>query len=167
MSVKTIPLAILFAMVLTGIFTGHLSPATAAGEPSIGRQGRGPAFSGITATANNAETVTMNPAGMTRLQDSSWHVSLTSFYLENSSEFTAENVQVKQTTDNDSSLFLPALYYAQPINDRWYVGIGPSAVAGLGASYGDAFFAGLAMGLVSQSDLASEWVRMVSLATVR
>ena len=31
----------------------------------------------------------------------------------------------------------------------------------IGASYGDAFFAGLAMGLVSQPDLESEWVRMV------
>jgi xylulokinase len=30
----------------------------------------------------------------------------------------------------------------------------------IGASYGDAFFAGLATGLVSRSDLKSEWVRI-------
>ncbi len=31
----------------------------------------------------------------------------------------------------------------------------------VGAAYGDAFFAGLATGLVSRSDLESSWVRMV------
>jgi len=126
MKYSRIALTIVFVLVLTGLLDGVTSSALAAG----------PAFSGITAKADTAETVFLNPAGMTRLKRPSFYGNPMILYTENSTEITAEGVEGKQKTDDDSVMFLPGLYYSRPLNDRWYVGIGPSAASGFGATYG-------------------------------
>lgn len=122
-----IALIIAFTLVLVGLLPGVSSPTQAAG----------PAFTGITATADTAETVYLNPAGMTRLKRPSFYGNPMILYTENSTEITVEGVKGKQKIDDDSVMFLPGLYYCRPLNDRWSVGIGPNAASGLGTSYGD------------------------------
>lgn len=97
----------------------------------------GPAFSGLTATADSAETVTANPAGMTRFKKPEFYAAPMLLYTESKTEFTAGETGEKQTTDNDSLIVAPGLYYLRPLNDRWAIGIGPNAVMGLGATYDD------------------------------
>lgn len=117
------PLTLIFA----GILAGFSSSALAAG----------PAFTGLAANADTAETVYLNPAGMTRLKQPSWYGNPMLMYTESKTEFTAEGQQGKKEIDDDSVLFLPGIYYARPINDKWFVGIGPNAATGLGSSYDD------------------------------
>jgi len=127
MKYAKIGLIIVFVLVLTGFFNGMSSSALAAG----------PAFSGITASADTAETVYLNPSGMTRLKRPSFYVSSMILYTESSTEITAEGVEGKQKLEDDSVYFLPGLYYSRPLSDRWYVGIGPNAASGFGTTYGD------------------------------
>jgi long-chain fatty acid transport protein len=58
-------------------------------------------------------------------------------YTENSTELTVEGIEGKRKIDDDDVMFLPGLYYCRPLNDRWFVGIGPNAATGFGTSYGD------------------------------
>ena len=119
-----IALIIVFTLVLAGLVAGVSSPTLAAG----------PAFSGITATADTAETVYLNPAGMTRLKGPSFFGNPMILYTDNSTEITVEGVEGKNKIDDDSVMFLPGLYYCRPLNDRWSIGIGPNAATGLGTS---------------------------------
>lgn len=121
-----IVLVIVFVLALTGLLGGMSSSVLAAG----------PAFSGIAANADTAETVYLNPAGMTRLKQPSIYMSPMILYTENSTEITAEGGG-EQTIDDDSVMFLPGLYYSRPVSENWYVGIGPNAASGFGTSYGD------------------------------
>ena len=127
MKYTKIVLLIFFVLVLTGLLDGVSSSVMAAG----------PAFTGITAKADTAETVYLNPAGMTRLKRPSFYGNPMILYTENSTEITVEGVEGKQKIDDDSFYFLPGLYYSRPLSDRWYVGIGPNAASGFGTSYGD------------------------------
>ncbi len=97
----------------------------------------GPAFSGIAATADTAETVANNPAGMMRLEKPSIYGNPLIIYTESETETTSSGTGRKQKIENDSVMALPGLYYAYPINDRWAIGIGPNAATGLGATYDD------------------------------
>ncbi|MBW1753605.1 MAG: outer membrane protein transport protein, partial [Deltaproteobacteria bacterium] len=127
MKYTKIALIIVVVMMLTGFLHGMPSSVIAAG----------PAFSGIAANADTAETVYLNPAGMTRLKRPSFYVSPMILYTESSTEITAEGVEGKQKIEDDSVYFLPGLYYSRPVSENWYVGIGPNAASGFGTSYGD------------------------------
>jgi len=110
-----------------GILVGVYSPVLAVG----------PAFTGLVAKADSAETVYVNPAGMTRLRQQAWYASSQVIYTENSTEFTVQGQSGTQKIKTDGFVFLPGLYYVKPLNERWAIGIGPNAASGLGASYGD------------------------------
>jgi long-chain fatty acid transport protein len=99
----------------------------------------GPAFSGIAAKADTAETVYLNPAGMTRLTRPSWYGNPMIMYTESNTEVTIENegVQGKRKLEEDGVMLLPGIYYSRPVNNSWYIGIGPNAASGIGASYGN------------------------------
>ena len=97
----------------------------------------GPAFSGMTANADTAETVATNPAGMMRLDRPSFYANPMVIYTDSETEITAGNSGQSQTVSNDSWFAMPGIYYARPVGDRWAIGIGPNAATGLGASYGD------------------------------
>ena len=93
-----IGLKIVFTLVLAGLVMGGSSPSLATG----------PAFTGFAAKADTAETVFLNPAGMTRLERPSFYGNPLILYTENSTEITAEGVEGKRTLDDDSVMFLPA-----------------------------------------------------------
>lgn len=95
----------------------------------------GPAFSGITANADSAETVVNNPAGMTRLKRPSVFGNPLIFYTHSKDEVTAKSTGQKRSNSDDSVFAGPGLYYASPLGDRWAAGIGPYAAMGLGASF--------------------------------
>jgi long-subunit fatty acid transport protein len=60
----------------------------------------GPAFSGIAATADSAETTVNNPAGMTRLKEASFYGNPSVIYTRNKTEVTLEtNGQKSISTD--------------------------------------------------------------------
>ena len=85
-------LIIVVVLMITGLLGRMSSPVMAAG----------PAFSGITATADTAETVYLNPAGMTRLKEPSFYGNPMTLYTESSTEITAEGVAGKQKIEDDS-----------------------------------------------------------------
>jgi long-chain fatty acid transport protein len=120
-------LSIVFVSILSGFVPGVSTLALAVG----------PAFTGLSAKADTAETVYLNPAGMARLKQPSLYGNLMILYTENSTEFTVGGNEAKQKIENDGTMMLPSLYYAYPLNDHWSIGIGPNAASGLGASYGD------------------------------
>jgi long-chain fatty acid transport protein len=97
----------------------------------------GSGFSGITASADSAETVVSNPAGMTRLRQPSLYGNLMVAYSRDKDQTTVQNTGQKQSSSDDSTVLIPAFYYVHPLGERWAVGIGPDAVAGLGASFDD------------------------------
>jgi long-chain fatty acid transport protein len=111
---------------VAGILACSSFPAVAAG----------PAFTGLAAKADTAETVFLNPAGMSRMTKPVWYGNPQVMYTESNTEFTAAGGG-KQTIEDDGFIFLPGLYYVRPLNDKWAVGIGPNAATGLGTTYND------------------------------
>lgn len=97
----------------------------------------GPAASGIAAKADTAETVSLNPAGMTRLDKASWYGNPMVMISKNKTRISVDGNPVDRAIEDSSAAFLPGMYYVRPINDRWSVGIGPNAGSGFGTSYGD------------------------------
>jgi len=97
----------------------------------------GPAFSGIVATADSAETTVANPAGMTRLKQGSVYGNPLILYTKSKTEASVEGTGQKKTSSDDSWIFLPGFYYATPVGDRWAIGVGPYAALGIGVSYDD------------------------------
>jgi long-chain fatty acid transport protein len=97
----------------------------------------GPAFSGITANADSAETVLNNPAGMTRLKEPSVYGNPMAFYTRSKDEVTVRSTGQTRSSGDESIFAMPGFYYARPVGERWAVGIGPNAAMGLGASFED------------------------------
>jgi len=99
----------------------------------------GPAFTGLAAKADSAETVMLNPAGMARLNNPAWFGNPQVMYTDNSTEFAVGGQNVGSTIDDDGVIFLPGIYYVRPLNDKWSIGIGPSGATGLGYIYNDSW----------------------------
>lgn len=97
----------------------------------------GPAFTGLAAKADTAETVYLNPAGMALMKKTAWYGNPQVIYTDSSTKFTVQGQSSEQTIDDDGFIFMPGLYYVRPINERWAFGIGPNAATGLGATYND------------------------------
>ena len=97
----------------------------------------GPAFTGLAAKADTAETVYLNPAGMSRMNESAWYGNVMVMYTESGTEFSIPGQPNTQNVEDDGFIFLPGLYYVRPLNERWAVGIGPNAATGLGTTYND------------------------------
>lgn len=98
--------------------------------------GAGPAFTGVAATADTAETAASNPAGMARLEKSSFYGSPMVVFTTSETEFMSQNLG-SGSVKSDSVILVPGFYYVRPLNEKWAIGIGPSGASGLGSSYGD------------------------------
>lgn len=96
----------------------------------------GPAFSGLAATADSAETVASNPAGMARLTESSFFGNPMVVVTKSETDFSSESGG-SGSVDSDSVIVVPGFYYVRPLNDKWTFGIGPNGASGIGTSYGD------------------------------
>ncbi len=116
-----------FTFAIAGIMALISFPASAAG----------PAFTGIAAKADTAETVYLNPAGMSRMKEPAWYGNPQIMYMDSVTEFTVQGQKGKNKIEDDGFIFLPGLYYVRPLNDKWSFGIGPNAASGMGTTYND------------------------------
>jgi long-chain fatty acid transport protein len=95
------------------------------------------AFSGITASANSAETANNNPAGMARLKSPT---STASLALANGfGEFNVDQAQSSPGGDPDnefSPVLIPQGYHVRPLNEDLTAGISLTVPSGFGSSYG-------------------------------
>ena len=97
----------------------------------------GPAQSGLFAPANNAMTAAANPAGLTRLERTEWLGQLVIFGSESTFETTSDSYPGVTVEEDDGSLFVPFVYYARPLNEKWTVGASFTAPGGFGEDLDD------------------------------
>ncbi len=96
-----------------------------------------PAFSGRVAAADSAETAASNPAGMTRLGESSASVQL--MVAQSFGKFKVDDNGTTVSggnPDDKSPLAIPFGYYVKQIDDHWHAGISLTVPNGFGADYG-------------------------------
>ena len=96
----------------------------------------GPAFSGVTARANNASTVFWSPAGINRLDQRELVVGATLGVTQSKFEVDQSNRSGGDADSDTTLLAIPSFYYAHPINDRWRVGASLTVPSGFGNEYG-------------------------------
>jgi long-chain fatty acid transport protein len=109
----------------------------AAGAPLKAGAANGPAMTGLFASADDAETAATNPAGLTRLHQAEWVGGLSAFYSASDFTTTAQSVDGSFTNSSSSSLAIPSIYYARPINSDLTFGISLTVPSGLGSDPGD------------------------------
>lgn len=98
----------------------------------------GPGFSGLTASADNADTAYSNPAGLTRLPDTELDTVVTFAYSASKFELKEGTTASGGDPDDDPSFFvIPALYMSKPIGERFRVGFSLNVPSGVGTDYGD------------------------------
>lgn len=98
----------------------------------------GPALSGLTASATDASTAYMNPAGLTRLP----HTQIVGLA---SIGYTVSEFEVKPGTtmaggdpeDDKSFVLIPAFYLSKPLGDKLRFGFTLNIPSGLGSDFGD------------------------------
>ena len=89
--------------------------------------GLGRAFAGEAAVADNASVLARNPAAMSRFDKA--EISVVGSYIAANSDIHGVNDPIKNTPSrldsNDiiNHAFVPAMYYIQPINEQWAVGL--------------------------------------------
>ena len=104
--------------------------------------GLGNAFAGAAATAEDANTVWHNPAGLARLNfpqvETAIHVIIPSAKFQNANSQAAALQPLGGTGgDAGGAAFVPNLYGSMAINDRIHVGIGVNVPFGLKTEYDD------------------------------
>ncbi len=114
---------------ILGVLAGLLaSPMAFAG---------GPAFTGLFATANDAETVFANPAGMSLLEGE--HKTGSLIYVHSWGKFDVDenNTDVDGGSPRDpQAAVIPSAYYARPIGDKWMAGVSFNIPTGFGSFNG-------------------------------
>lgn len=97
-----------------------------------------PAFSGLAATADDAESALTNPAGMTRLDRPT--ASLGGLLAQGFGSFEIdEGLTTVDGGDPDSSstpVVVPSAYYVRPVGERWRAGISLTVPSGFGSDNG-------------------------------
>ncbi len=104
--------------------------------------GLGNAYAGAAATAEDANTIWHNPAGLARLNfpqgEAAINVIIPSAKFQNANSQAAALQPLGGTGgDAGSAAFVPNLYASMPINDRIHVGIGVNVPFGLKTEYDD------------------------------
>jgi long-chain fatty acid transport protein len=104
--------------------------------------GLGNAFAGAAATAEDANTVWHNPAGLARLNfpqvEQAIHVIIPSAKFHNAGSQAAALQPLGGTGgDAGGAAFVPNLYGSMAVNSQWHVGIGINAPFGLKTEYDD------------------------------
>lgn len=96
-----------------------------------------PGISGIRATADDAMTVSSNAAAMVNLTRAEL---LGRFFITDSdstwdSELTG--LGERESDDDSGNLYIPSLFFARPVHDRWWVGASLVVPAGFGDDFPD------------------------------
>lgn len=111
-------------------------PMFVACSPAFGQAG--PAATGLAATASNAETVYLNPAGMTRLDGMQVSVAPSIAYYNNEFRILPGSTESAGTSIKDSGFAgIPSAALSYQINDRWWAGIGLTIPVGIGSDWPD------------------------------
>jgi long-chain fatty acid transport protein len=97
----------------------------------------GPAMTGLFASADDAVTAATNPAGLTRIHEAEWVGGIRAFYTASDFTTSVQSVGATSSSSTNSSLAIPALYYARPVNDDLTLGASLTVPSGLGANPGD------------------------------
>jgi long-chain fatty acid transport protein len=123
--------ACLFSLPLcvAAVWTAGLAPKAAAAD--------GPAMSGLFATADDAVTAATNPAGLTRLHEAEWVGGIQAFYAASDFNTSAQSLGGSLSSSSSSTLAIPALYYAHPVNENLTLGASLTVPSGLGSNPGD------------------------------
>jgi long-chain fatty acid transport protein len=97
----------------------------------------GPAFSGIFASADSAETVYNNPAGMTRLKGT--QMTGQAIFIKGFSKFEVDegltSADGGNPRDSDPAI-VPAFYYQREYRDDWRLGASVNIPTGFGSNNG-------------------------------
>lgn len=102
-----------------------------------GAHAGGPAFSGLFASADSAETVYNNPAGMARLDGR--HLTNQVIFIIPMSEFEVDEDLTTTEGGNPrkpDSAFVPAVYYQDEFADDWRWGVSLNVPSGFGSNNG-------------------------------
>ena len=104
--------------------------------------GLGNAFAGAAATAEDANTVWHNPAGLARINfpqvEQALHVVIPSAKFQNASSVNATLQPLGGTGGNaGGAAFIPNLYGSMAINKDWHIGIGINVPFGLKTDWDD------------------------------
>ncbi len=104
--------------------------------------GLGNAFAGAAATAEDANTVWHNPAGLARLNfpqvEQAIHVIIPSAKFQNANSQAALGQPLGGSGgDAGGAAFVPNLYGSMAINNEWHVGIGINVPFGLKTDWDD------------------------------
>jgi long-chain fatty acid transport protein len=96
----------------------------------------GPAFTGITAAANDATSTFWSPAGITRLKKPELLVQ--GMFVRAESKFGVDqsNIGGGDADSDNRYLLVPAVYYVHPVNDRFSMGASLTVPSGMGNDYG-------------------------------
>jgi long-chain fatty acid transport protein len=94
-------------------------------------------MTGLTATADDAVTAATNPAGLARLHESEWVGGIRAFYTDSDFTTTAQSVGGSYSNSSSSSLAIPSLYYARPVNEDITLGVSLTVPSGVGSNPGD------------------------------
>jgi long-chain fatty acid transport protein len=98
----------------------------------------GPAFTGIAAKADSAETSISNPAGMARLDAPTTTARLV--LARGLGEFEVDESRTTTGGGNPDSdtapVIMPLGFHVRPVNDRWHAGISLTVPTGFGSDYG-------------------------------
>jgi long-chain fatty acid transport protein len=104
--------------------------------------GLGNAFAGAAATAEDANTVWFNPAGLARLNFTQFEVAV--HFITPSAKFNNQGSQAALGQplggtggDAGGTAVVPNLYASMAINDEWHLGLGINAPFGLKTEYDD------------------------------
>ncbi|MEP5766723.1 MAG: outer membrane protein transport protein [Halieaceae bacterium] len=98
----------------------------------------GPAFTGIIAEANSAESAFAAPAGMSRL--SGTRITVQGLAALPQAKFDVD--ENKTTVDGgdpdkgEDPIIIPSLYYVRQLNDKWHAGFSLTVPSGFGSNYG-------------------------------
>jgi long-chain fatty acid transport protein len=132
-------IATTLAGLAAALSAGHaLGAAFALAEQSV--MGLGNAFAGAAATAEDANTVWFNPAGLARLNfpqfEAGIHIITPSAKLNNQNSQNA-SLQPLGGTGGDAggTAVVPTIFASMAINPEWHIGIGINAPFGLKTDY--------------------------------
>lgn len=97
-----------------------------------------PAFTGVTASAENATTAYSNPAGLTRIDHTQLVGLLTIGYSESDFKLKSSSTGTELgSITNDGLFFVPQLFLSVPFKEDWRFGFSLNVPSGIGSDYGE------------------------------
>jgi long-chain fatty acid transport protein len=119
-----------FLILLLGFVALCTAPALQAGSP---------AFSGIVAEADTAESVFAAPAGMSRLEGT--NMTVQGMVAVPFADFEVDEHRTEVDGGNPNKGFdpvvIPSFYYVRQLNDDWHAGFSLTIPTGFGSDYGN------------------------------